>query len=443
MPEPSIQAEGIGKRYRLGQYVGNGMYQYRALRERIPAALRAPLDLLGRRASRGKRSEREDVWALKGVSFDVKQGESLGLVGSNGAGKSTLLKILSRITEPTEGRARMRGRVGSLLEVGTGFHPELTGRENVYLSGTILGMSRKDVQMKFDEIVSFAGIDKFVDTPVKRYSSGMWVRLGFAVAVHLEPEILLVDEVLAVGDAVFQRRCLGKMGEVAREGRTVIFVSHNMGAVTRLCRRCIWLDEGELRLCGDTADIVPQYLSSKGGMRAEYSVIDAPAAPHSRGFVLRAVRVKDSAGTVMASIDARHDFSVEIEYGLLKSIPGLRVGFRLLTSDGTVVLSSTDRDGDHWSDPDRASGVYASRCTIPGGFLNTGQYTITLGVDIPTVESILFIDNIVSFDVEIAGDIGGTTSDRRLGVVCPCFPWKVESLGSPASRLDARCEQLS
>ena len=442
MQEPSIQAEDIGKRYRLGEFVGDGMYQYKTLRERIPATLRAPFKLLGQRASQGQRSEREDVWALKGVSFDVKQGESLGFVGSNGAGKSTLLKILSRITEPTEGRAKIRGRVASLLEVGTGFHPELTGRENIYLSGTVLGMSRKSVRAKFDEIVSFASIERFVDTPVKRYSSGMWVRLGFAIAANLEPEVLLVDEVLAVGDAVFQRRCLGKMGQATQEGRTVVFVSHNMGAVARLCKRCIWLDEGRMELSGETTDIISRYLSSKCGMRAEYSAIDAPTAPHNRDFVLRAVRVRDSGGTVMASIDARHDFSVEIEYRLLKPIHGLRVGFRLLTSDGTVVLSSTDRDGDRWSDCDRASGIYVSRCTIPGGFLNAGRYGVSISIDILTVESILFIDNIVSFDVEIAGDILGTISGRRLGVVCPCFPWKVDLIGAQSSPRDARCVQL-
>jgi lipopolysaccharide transport system ATP-binding protein len=432
----TIEAENLGKRYRLGQYVGSGMYQYGALRERLESALRIPFRLRTRHSKPEASPCDAEVWALRGVSFAVGQGETLGLIGSNGAGKSTLLKVLSRITVPTEGIARIRGRVGSLLEVGTGFHPELTGRENIYLSGTILGMSRNDVRSKFDRIVGFAGIDRFVDTPVKRYSSGMWVRLGFAVAAHLEPEILLVDEVLAVGDAVFQRKCLGKMGDVAKEGRTVVFVSHNMGAVARLCSRCLWLDDGRLEMSGETGEVISRYLSSKGGMKSEFSVTDPAKAPGNGVFNLRAVRVKDG-GNGRATIDTRYDCFVEIEYELAKPLPGLRVGYRLLASDGTVVLSSTDRDGGCRTETDCRSGIYLSRCTIPGGLLNRGRYSISLGIDVPKVESILFLDNVVSFDVEIAGDLDGTTSDNRLGLVCPRLPWKVEQLDGPPCRRPA------
>jgi lipopolysaccharide transport system ATP-binding protein len=428
MPNLSIEVDNIGKRYRLGEYAGSGMYRYGALREKFASALKAPVRLCARPGKPQVTACDGEIWALRGVSFGVKEGETLGLIGSNGAGKSTLLKVLSRITEPTEGSARIRGRVGSLLEVGTGFHPELTGRENIYLSGAILGMNRDYIRRKFDGIVGFAGIERFVDTPVKRYSSGMWVRLGFAVAAHLEPEILLVDEVLAVGDAVFQRRCVGKIGDVAKEGRTVIFVSHNMGAVARLCGRCLWLDNGRLEMSGEPGMVISRYLSSKGGMSAEYSMAQSSKAPRNGRFALRAVRVKDRDGNAQASIDARHDCFIEIEYQLVGPIPGLRVGYRLLASDGSVLLSSTDRDGGRRTEADCLPGVYVSRCTIPGGLLNRGRYSISLGIDIPKVESILFIDNIVSFDIEIAGDLGGTRSDNRLGFICPHLPWDVEQL---------------
>jgi len=259
MSDVAIRVEQLGKQYKIGVRRA----RYRTLRESLSSALTGPFQRVWRK-------EREDlnanqtastIWALKDVSFEVKQGEALGIIGRNGAGKSTLLKILSRITEPTEGCAEVRGRVGSLLEVGTGFHPELTGRENIYLNGAILGMKQAEIARKFDEIVAFAEVDKFVETPVKHYSSGMYMRLAFAVAAHLEPEILLVDEVLAVGDAGFQKKCLGKMGNVAKKGRTVLFVSHNMGAVSMLCNRVIYIAEGRLRAIGQTASIVTQYLT--------------------------------------------------------------------------------------------------------------------------------------------------------------------------------------
>jgi lipopolysaccharide transport system ATP-binding protein len=435
MGNTSIEAVGIGKRYRLGQYTGSGMYQYGALREKLAAAVKTPLRIFpGLRAAPASSGADGGVWALRDVSFEVREGETLGLIGGNGAGKSTLLKVLSRITQPTEGTARIRGRVGSLLEVGTGFHPELTGRENIQLSANILGMGRNDVARKFDRIVSFAGIERFVDTPVKRYSSGMWVRLGFAVAAHLEPEILLVDEVLAVGDAVFQRRCLGKIGDVAREGRTVVFVSHNMGAIARLCGRCLWLDEGRLRLAGETAGVISKYLSSKGGLTSEYSVDEQSRAPANAGFKLHAVRIRADDGTGRAAIDSRHDCFIEIEYELERAISGLRVGYRLIASDGTIVLSSTDRDDGGRTRAHEGPGAYLSRCTIPGGFLNRGRYSISLGIDVPKVESILFMDNVVSFDVQLSGDPDGRMSDNRLGLVCPRLPWSIERLNSPSNR---------
>jgi ABC-type polysaccharide/polyol phosphate transport system ATPase subunit len=270
MSETVIRAEDLGKRYRIG-----AARRHNTLRDALasgpPALVRSLTARLGRTASgRGA----ETIWALQRVSFAVQRGAAVGVVGSNGAGKSTLLKVLSRITEPTTGWAEIHGRVGSLLEVGTGFHSELTGRENVYLSGAILGMRRAEIRRRFDEIVAFAEVAKFIDTPVKHYSSGMYLRLAFAVAAHLEPEILLVDEVLAVGDAAFQKRCLGKMGDVAREGRTVLFVSHNLNAVQRLCPRCLLLEGGELAAFGPTAQVVARYLTSHAGTTAPGEWID-------------------------------------------------------------------------------------------------------------------------------------------------------------------------
>ncbi len=274
MSDIVIKVKGLSKRYRLGQYVG-GAYHYRTLRDILTDAVYAPFHRLRARSKqravssnptadikRPNNPSTDFMWSLKDVSFEVKQGEVVGIIGRNGAGKTTLLKLLSRITEPTQGRVEINGRVGSLLEVGTGFHPELTGRENIYLSGAILGMTKKEIARKFDEIVDFSGVEKFIDTPVKRYSSGMCVRLGFAVAAHMEPEILLIDEVLAVGDAAFQKKCLGKMGDVSKEGRTILFVSHNMMAVENLCQRGVVLDQGQVKFIGGQREAIAQYLKA-------------------------------------------------------------------------------------------------------------------------------------------------------------------------------------
>lgn len=426
MSDIVIRCEGLSKRYRIGQ-----RERYKALRDSLTDMMYAPFRRLRSafQRSNGQAVNGDDtIWALRDVSFEVERGEAVGIIGSNGAGKSTLLKILSRITEPTQGYAEIHGRVGSLLEVGTGFHPELTGRENIYLNGAILGMKKAEIDRKFDEILAFAEVEKFVDTPVKHYSSGMYVRLAFAVAAHLEPEILLVDEVLAVGDAAFQKKCLGKMGEVANEGRTVFFVSHNMGAITRLCGRGIWLDEGQVRLCSQTNEVVAHYLSSLSRGTAEFSVADPARALGNGYFRLRAVRIKDHQGTITSSLDIRHHFFVEIEYELLRLVTNLRVGFRLLSLDSTVIFSSTDRDKDALRYLNRSSGIFISRCEIRAGFLNKGQYTISVGIDIPMVQSILFLDNLVSFFVEATGGLVGDIPDNRLGLVCPILPWTVDSL---------------
>ncbi|MDR7419643.1 MAG: ABC transporter ATP-binding protein, partial [Armatimonadota bacterium] len=270
----AIRAEGLGKRYRLGR-----LQHYKTVRDTLSDVARAPVRWLSRRG-RAHAGGDAIIWALRDVSFEIAAGAVVGVIGRNGAGKSTLLKILSRITEPTTGYAEIHGRVGSLLEVGTGFHPELTGRENVYLNGAILGMRRREIEARFDAIVAFAEVEPFIDTPVKYYSSGMYLRLAFAVAAHLEPEILLVDEVLAVGDAAFQRKCLAKMGTVAQEGRTVLFVTHNLGAVGQLCPATLWIDQGRVARFGPTGDVVQAYLASMQARRGQYEVPESAPAGH-------------------------------------------------------------------------------------------------------------------------------------------------------------------
>src|SRR6185503_18260307 len=307
--KPIIKVENLGKRYRLGAR----QTPYGSLRDSLAGVVRAPWKRLQRNGPNPL------IWALRDVSFTIQPGEAVGIVGRNGAGKSTLLKLLSRITEPTTGLIELYGRIASLLEVGTGFHPELTGRENIYLNGAILGMTRAEIRRKFDEIVAFAEVEPFIDTPVKHFSSGMYLRLAFAVAAHLEPEILLVDEVLAVGDARFQRKCLDKMQEVGKQGRTVLFVSHNMPAVTRLCSRTILLDAGRVIGDGPSSEIVSAYLSSGLGTTAAREWPELDEAPGNDVVKLRAVRVQSQAGTVTDAMDIRRPITIEMDYEVLKS----------------------------------------------------------------------------------------------------------------------------
>jgi lipopolysaccharide transport system ATP-binding protein len=375
----------------------------------------------------------QSFWALQDVSFDVSQGEVVGIIGRNGAGKSTLLKILSRITEPSSGRIEVYGRVGSLLEVGTGFDRELTGRDNIYLSGAILGMRKREIDRKFDEIVEFAQVERFLETPVKRYSSGMYLRLAFAVAAHLEPEILVLDEVLAVGDAQFQRRCLGKMEEVAGQGRTVLFVSHNMAAVSRFCSRCIWLDQGVIRDVGDPESIVAKYLSMGIDETGEVSFPDDGTSPGSDYVRLLGVRIRDAQGQVTVAPDARASMFLEIEYRLLQSAPGLRVGARLVGSDGAVLLSTTDHDDSPEKTP-RLAGRYLSRCEIPGHFLNYGQYFVTVGADFPMIQSHFAVDRILSLRIERVGGTSSHIPDGREGILRMALPWTISSVDEPRDR---------
>ena len=422
-----ISVENLGKKYQLSHQAQR--QPYIALRDVITERAIA----IGRKlrhpfhgSSASDQPYKEEFWALKDVSFQVKQGDRIGIIGRNGAGKSTLLKILSRITEPTAGQVKIKGRVASLLEVGTGFHPELTGRENIFLNGAILGMTRVEIKKKFDEIVDFAEIEKFLDTPVKRYSSGMYVRLAFAVAAHLEPEILLVDEVLAVGDAQFQKKCLGKMESVSRnEGRTVLFVSHNMSAVNRLCNRAIWLMHGKVKDNGQIDSIVWSYLTdSQNNGQKEW------LNEHSSGnssVLLRAVRVLDQDLQPVSLINAANPFHIQIEYEIVKVVNGLRIGFFLCNSEGVVIFAPNDIEGGIQL-LERKVGKFTSTCMIPGKLLNEGSYSITVSSDIPGIGTLFFEPNVIAFNIERISGGYSMRPDRLPGVIVPDLDWKIHML---------------
>jgi len=363
-----IQARGLGKRYLLGETVRADL-----LRERITSGLRS----LVRRSADQATSEGEEFWALRNIEFDVNEGEVLGVIGRNGAGKSTLLKILSRITEPTEGELRLRGRVASLLEVGTGFHKELTGRENVYLNGAILGMSRMEIRRKFDDIVSFAGVERFIDTPVKRYSSGMTVRLAFAVAAHLDPEILLIDEVLAVGDAEFQKRCLGKMDEVAKGGRTIIFVSHNMAAVEALCHRCALLSSGRLVSVGGVEQTVAAYLvSAESGAAGSADLHRHPGRPRHANAMMQYVVLCDENDVTTDTIRVHDALRIKVQFDAGTASFSPVLGYVLKNYLGAPVFTLDNRIIAGAEMPRVASGVIC--CEIPDVPLVPGRYTLDL-----------------------------------------------------------------
>jgi lipopolysaccharide transport system ATP-binding protein len=424
--KPIIKVEGLGKRYRIGAQQS----PYGSLRETLSNAVRAPLRII----QRNGRSAAPTFWAVKDVSFEVQPGEVVGIIGRNGAGKSTLLKLLSRITEPTTGRIELYGRVGSLLEVGTGFHPELTGRENIYLNGAILGMARTEIARKFDEIVAFAEMEKFVDTPVKHYSSGMYLRLAFAVAAHLEPEILIVDEVLAVGDVRFQRKCLDKMQDVSQQGRTVLFVSHNMPAVSRLCQRAILLNAGEIVQDGAAPRVVSAYL----GVGLETTGVreweDVERAPGDNVVRLRAVRVRSEDGQVTDVVDVRKPLTIEIEYDVLR--PGKRLSpvIICMNEDGVCVFSSGGVSPQFIDAQDpNFVGRRLSTCLIPGNLLAEGALTVTVSINtildgnLPhvTERDAVRFQMIDSLDADSArGLYGGPV----MGVVRPLLQWTSQPL---------------
>jgi lipopolysaccharide transport system ATP-binding protein len=432
MGDIAIRVENLSKRYRIG----TGQ-RYKALRDTLTDAMYAPfrglrslaLRAAGRRPAAGDTgSDGGFVWALRDVSFEVEQGEALGIIGRNGAGKTTVLKVLSRVTEPTRGWAEVWGRVGSLLEVGTGFHPELTGRENVYLNGAILGMTRSEIARKFDEIVSFAEVERFIDTPVKRYSSGMQMRLAFAVAAHLEPEILLVDEVLAVGDAAFQKKCMGKMGEVAKEGRTVLFISHNMGAVLNLCTRGILLDAGEIRCAGPIGEVVTRYMEDSVAPEGEVLFPDVrPGAGRELKFL--AIRILGTDGEPNPSVDLLKGFVVQMDYQVVEPVPSAQVAFELWNSMGVCVLSSTDLDALSADTRTlRQLGRYRASCFVPRSYLRAGRYWIDLSSSVPGVRMLDEVRNAIAFEVLDTGSAEFRLGQSRRGVVAPLLEWETANL---------------
>ena len=431
-----IKAENISKCYRIGvrdalhdsigsallSFINSPLKNYRKYR-----SLYKFDDINSNKMNDSNTKSSDIIWALKDVCFEIKAGEVVGIIGRNGAGKSTLLKILSKITDPTSGRAEIRGRVASLLEVGTGFHPELTGRENVFLNGAVLGMDKKEIESKFDEIVEFSGVEKFIDTPVKRYSSGMKVRLAFSVAAHLEPELLLVDEVLAVGDAEFQQKCLGKMGRVSREGRTVLFVSHNMGAIAQLCPRSIWLEEGKVKLDGSSSEVIGAYLSS--GILSSSSWTNSSTWPEGSQAQIKSARLLSPDNQKIAIVNFDSQFRVEITYEIVEPMRNLSLLTRLTNSQGNVVWTSWDTDTTNWDGRVRGSGRYISVCKAPGGLLKPGHYQLSVGLVLDRRTLADYHEHVLRFEVS---QIGYLLNLNRLGIITPLLEWDVQ-------RIDETC----
>jgi lipopolysaccharide transport system ATP-binding protein len=404
MAEFAVRAQELSKRYLIGEYEGAVAMARRIVTRRDP---------------------RQGIWALRDVSFEIEEGEAVAIVGRNGAGKSTLLKILSGITEPTAGWADLRGRVGSLLEIGTGFHLDLTGRENVYLNGAILGMRRQEIDRSFDEIVEFANVARFIDTPVRRYSTGMALRLAFAVAAFLEPELLVVDEVLAVGDAEFQRRCLGRIDQVTRDGRTVLFVSHNLQAVRRLCHRAILLDQGRLVVDADAESVIRRYLAQSGlDQPGRRRWADPSTRPGDERCRLIEVRATSAGAESEATFFSSRHIGIELEFEVEVAHSSLRVGFDLVSVDGTLIFCSFHPDTLHLAR--LPEGRHVLRAEIPPGMLNAGTYAVTPRVVLHNLDSVVTVDAALSFDVLFDhGDSLFLTGDRRPGVIAPMLTWRL------------------
>ncbi|MFQ4137688.1 ABC transporter ATP-binding protein [Nodosilinea sp. PGN35] len=431
MSDTVIRVENLGKKYTIGH---QQQERYTALRDVLAKKTKGITQRLNPK-SKIQNPKFEEFWALKNVSFEVRRGDRIGIIGRNGAGKSTLLKILSRITEPTEGRISIKGRVASLLEVGTGFHPELTGRENIYLNGAILGMSKVDIRRQFDEIVAFAEVEKFLDTPVKRYSSGMYVRLAFAVAAHLEPEILIVDEVLAVGDAAFQKKCLGKMEDVAeKEGRTVVFVSHNMATLKSLCNSALLLRQGSVIDQGSTEGIVDYYLRTSiqthNPSPGEIHWPNSDTAPGCQDLRLASLRLLGKDGIPQQVFESSQSIDVEITYKIFNSLRGMRLILQILTSEGVVAFTSTDHNSR--VNETIQAGLYTSICTIPANLLNAGMYLVKVGAGIPGVRVLLQGKEFLELTVESSNQHGSHFHERWPGVLAPKLQWQIFSVKEKA-----------
>lgn len=414
-----IEAENLSKLYHLGGAKSD------SLREVLMSFVKKP----------ARSKEKDKLWALRDVSFSLAEGETLGIIGNNGAGKSTLLKILSRITKPTGGTVELRGRVGSLLEVGTGFHNELTGRENIFLNGAILGMRRAEIEKRFDEIVAFSELERFLDTPVKNYSSGMYMRLAFAVAAHLEPEILIVDEVLAVGDAAFQKKCLNKMQAVGSEGRAILFVSHDMQAIARLCGRVIWLKDGSVLKDGATNEVIGAYLHEQSQIGAEKFWETREIAPGDEITKLRRVRVRDEAGATVSAIDIRRAVGIELTYDVTQSGVVFVPNAHFYNEQGACVFISHDW-GNEWRTRPRPVGTYVSTVWIPGNFLAEGTVFVTAAATTYEPFDIHFVErDAVAFNVvdSLDGDSArGDYAGIMPGAVRPILDWETKLSKSSA-----------
>lgn len=435
MSDPAIRVDGLWKRFRLGADAPYGRLS-EALQDAVVRAVRWPWDRWRRRQVACARPVRE-IWALRDVGFEVQPGEIVGIIGRNGAGKTTLLKILSRIIHPTRGRVEIAGRVGSLLEVGTGFHPELTGRENVYVNGAILGMTRAEIRRKFDQIVAFAEIEPFLDTPVKRYSTGMTIRLAFAVAAHLEPEILLIDEVLAVGDVAFQKKCLGKMDEVGRQGRTVLIVSHNLPIITNLCGRAMLLEGGSIIAAGPPAEVVQKYLTTVRSAAGEILWPDPDRAPGNHLVRLRSVRIlQEGIEGPTADVDIARDILVEITYENLCDGTPLYAGLWLKDQLGTFILSSHNAHSqnltpDAWYGRPYPPGLFRTVCRLPGNFLNEGRYQITPLLGRVPQPALVLEEATLAFDVHDTGAMREEYTGSWAGpVIRPRLAWHTEPLSA-------------
>jgi len=418
MSDTVIRVENLGKKYIIGH---QQQERYTALRDVLANKAKGITQLFNPKA-KSENPKFEEFWALKDVSFEVKRGDRIGIIGRNGAGKSTLLKILSRITEPTEGRISIKGRVASLLEVGTGFHPELTGRENIYLNGAILGMGKVEIRRKFDEIVAFAEVERFLDTPVKRYSSGMYVRLAFAVAAHLEPEILIVDEVLAVGDAQFQKKCLGKIKDVGKEGKTVIFVSHNINTVKILCNIGILLSQGHLVEQGITEYVIDKYLLPQLSFEGFWS--RKSRIPNYSGIFFKEISITNSQGILTSSIKSTESFNIIVKAEVTENINDSMIAMRVTNLEGVAVFTTTNADLKQRC-LSLKKGEHTYHINIPSDFIHTGYHTIIFASMIPKKSELIeVVENEISFTIEDMINHATIFQDARLGVVTPIIEWQ-------------------
>lgn len=413
----AIRIENLWKQYRIGAQQASITFAdaWSGFGRRLWRGLRKGAGDSGR--------ELNSIWALREVSLDIEKGDIVGVIGRNGAGKSTLLKVLSRITEPTRGSVELRGRVGSLLEVGTGFHPELAGRENIFLSGAILGMKRREIARKFDEIVAFSEIEKFIDTPVKHYSTGMYTRLAFAVAAHLEPEILLVDEILAVGDAVFQRKCLGKMGDAVNQGKTVLLVSHNMVAIESLCSKVLWIESGEVRHYGPCKDVVGEYLAAGAALAAERSWPEPAAAPGNEEVRLARICVRPARPTD-ARITIRTSLEIEVEYEVLAPSLLFNLSLTLYSEMEVPIFNTLSTSDPEWRARAHARGRYRSLCVIPGDMLNDGIHRLWIYMVKDRARVIALLPDALVFDVSDDPSLRDGWYGKFLGAVRPLLEWR-------------------